>query len=55
MRDGQLKRQALETNTYPTATFDLTQPIALDGVPAEGEAVTATGSSAVRGPRESGL
>ena len=42
MRDGQLKRQALETTTYPTATFLLTQEIALDGVPADGETVTAT-------------
>jgi polyisoprenoid-binding protein YceI len=42
MRDGQLKRQALETATYPTATFVLTQDIALDGLPAEGETVSAT-------------
>jgi polyisoprenoid-binding protein YceI len=42
MRDGQLKRQALETNTYPTATFVLTQDFALDGVPADGETVQAT-------------
>jgi polyisoprenoid-binding protein YceI len=42
MRDGQLKRQALETNTYPTATFALTQDIALDGIPADGETVQAT-------------
>jgi polyisoprenoid-binding protein YceI len=42
MRDGQLKRQGLETDTYPTATFALTDPIELDGVPADGETVTAT-------------
>lgn len=42
MRDGQLKRQALETSTYPTATFVLTEPIALDSVPDDGETVTAT-------------
>jgi polyisoprenoid-binding protein YceI len=42
MRDGQLKRQALETATYPTAAFVLTQPIELGGVPAEGETVSAT-------------
>ncbi|MGH2583651.1 MAG: YceI family protein [Dehalococcoidia bacterium] len=42
MRDGQLRRQALETDTYPTATFDLTEPIELDGVPAEGETISAT-------------
>ena len=42
LRDGALRRQALETNQYPTATFVLTQPIALTGVPAAGEPVTAT-------------
>jgi polyisoprenoid-binding protein YceI len=42
MRDGQLKRQALETNTYPTATFVLTRAIELDEVPAEGETLSAT-------------
>jgi polyisoprenoid-binding protein YceI len=42
MRDGQLRQQALETNTYPTATFDLTEPIELGSVPAEGETVSAT-------------
>ena len=42
MRDGQLRRQALETNTYPTATFSLAQPITLNEIPAEGETVMAT-------------
>ncbi|MGD9889678.1 MAG: YceI family protein [Dehalococcoidia bacterium] len=42
MRDGQLKRQGLETDTYPTATFVLTEPIELDGVPTDGETVEAT-------------
>jgi polyisoprenoid-binding protein YceI len=42
MRDGQLKRQALETNTYPTATFVLTQPIQLNATPANGETIAAT-------------
>ena len=41
-RDGQLRRQALETGAYPTATFALTQPIELGTVPADGEVVTAT-------------
>jgi polyisoprenoid-binding protein YceI len=41
-RDGQLHRQALETDTYPTATFKLTQPIDLGSVPAAGQLVTAT-------------
>jgi polyisoprenoid-binding protein YceI len=40
VRDGQLRRQALETSTFPTASFVLAQPIALDAVPAEGETVT---------------
>lgn len=42
MRDGQLRRQALETATYPTATFDLTQPIEVPRMPAEGETLSAT-------------
>ena len=41
-RDRQLQRQGLETGTYPTATFTLTQPIELGSVPAEGETVRAT-------------
>ena len=42
MRDGQLGRQGLETDTYPTATFVLAEPIELGSVPAEGEAIQAT-------------
>jgi polyisoprenoid-binding protein YceI len=42
MRDGQLGRQGIETDTYPTATFTLTQPLALDATLADGEAVQAT-------------
>jgi polyisoprenoid-binding protein YceI len=41
-RDGQLRRQALETDTYPTATFTLTEPIDLGSVPVDGQVVTAT-------------
>jgi polyisoprenoid-binding protein YceI len=50
-RDGALRRQALETNTYPTTTFTLTQPIPIDALPAEGEAlaVTATGDLTLHG------
>ncbi|HEX5013903.1 MAG TPA: YceI family protein [Candidatus Limnocylindrales bacterium] len=50
-RDGQLRRQALETATYPTATFTLTQPIELSAAPADGEAVsaTATGDLTIHG------
>src|SRR5207237_3741467 len=35
-RDGQLRRQALETSQYPNATFKLTQPIELGSLPADG-------------------
>lgn len=42
MRDGQLKRQALETSTYPTATFVLTQPIQLNAAPDTGDTISAT-------------
>ena len=42
MRDGQLGRQGLETDSFPTATFVLAEPIVLDAVPAEGEAIAAT-------------
>lgn len=41
-RDGQLQRQALETSTFPTATFMLTSPIELGSVPADGETVEVT-------------
>jgi polyisoprenoid-binding protein YceI len=42
MRDGQLGRQGIQTDQFPTATFVLTQPIDLGVVPAEGEAVSVT-------------
>ena len=41
-RDRQLQRQGIETGTYPTATFSLTQPIDLGSVPADGQVVDAT-------------
>ncbi len=41
-RDGQLGRQALETDRFPEATFVLTEPIAIDGDPAGGDTVAAT-------------
>ncbi|MDP9273212.1 MAG: YceI family protein [Chloroflexota bacterium] len=54
-RDGQLHRQALETDQFPTATFKLTQPIDLGTAPAEGEAVsvTATGDLTLHGQTKS--
>jgi polyisoprenoid-binding protein YceI len=50
-RDGQLTRQGIETGTYPTATFTLTQPIDLGSVPADGQtvSVTATGDLTLHG------
>ena len=43
MRDGQFNSRIMETATYPTATFVLTEPIVLDPLPeVGGDAVTAT-------------
>ena len=54
-RDGQLRRQALETEQFPTATFVLTAPIELGAEPAEGEVVqaTATGDLTLHGVTKS--
>jgi hypothetical protein len=41
-REGAMRR-AMGVDANPTATFSLTQPIELDGVPADGETVMATG------------
>lgn len=38
-RDGQLRRQAIETDQFPNATFKLASPIDLGTLPAEGAAV----------------
>jgi polyisoprenoid-binding protein YceI len=40
-RDGALTSQAIETATFPTATFVLTKPIELDEIPEEGVPITA--------------
>jgi polyisoprenoid-binding protein YceI len=42
-RDGQLGRQAIQTDQFPQATFKLTTPIELGALPADGQTVTATG------------
>jgi len=42
MRDGQLGRQGLETDTYPTATFVIAEPIELEAVPADGATIETT-------------
>ncbi len=54
-RDGQLRRQALETDQFPTATFSLTQPIDLGAAPAEGQVIqaTATGDLTIHGVTKS--
>jgi polyisoprenoid-binding protein YceI len=45
-RDGQLRRQAIETDSFPTAVFKTTQPIDLGSLPAEGKPVAATATGA---------
>ena len=49
-RDGQFRR-ALDVDTFPTATFTLTEPIDLGTVPADGESisVTAVGDLTIHG------
>ena len=41
-RDGELGGDGIKTDTYPTATFTLTQPIALGSLPPDGSTVSAT-------------
>jgi polyisoprenoid-binding protein YceI len=41
-RDGQLRRQAIETDSYPAATFALSSSIDLGSLPADGGTVEAT-------------
>ena len=50
-RDGALRRQALESNEFPRATFSLTTPIVLDAEPVDGVpiAVTAIGDFTLHG------
>ncbi|MFI5259475.1 MAG: YceI family protein [Candidatus Limnocylindrales bacterium] len=50
-RDGQLTHQAIETNTFPTASFKTTEPIDLGTLPASGTAVNvnATGTLTLHG------
>jgi polyisoprenoid-binding protein YceI len=54
-RDRQLRRQGLETGTYPTATFTLTQPIELGSAPVEGATIdaTAVGDMTIHGTTKS--
>lgn len=50
-RDRSMRSQALETSEFPQATFELTSPIELGAIPAEGEtiSVTATGDLMIHG------
>ncbi len=50
-RDRALRGQAIETDTFPTATFATSRPIELDGVPAEGVpfSVDAVGDLTIHG------
>jgi polyisoprenoid-binding protein YceI len=55
-RDGQYRNRIMSTDQFPTATFALTRPIDLGGVPADGVTVTAkaTGDLTLRGVTKSG-
>ncbi len=50
-RDGAIRNQALETNRFPTATFELTEPIDFGTIPKEGTTVSvdATGELTLHG------
>ena len=41
-RDRALRGRGIETNSFPTSTFVLAEPIAIDAVPAEGEVISVT-------------
>jgi polyisoprenoid-binding protein YceI len=43
-RDAQFQGRIMETATYPTATFELAEPIELDALPAEGATSSAKAS-----------
>ena len=50
-RDGQFQHRIMDTSTYPTTTFALTQPIQLGSIPATGTTITAkaTGNLTLHG------
>jgi polyisoprenoid-binding protein YceI len=50
-RDGQLRRQGIQSGTFPTAKFSLTSPIDLGSTPADGQTiqVQATGDLTLHG------
>jgi polyisoprenoid-binding protein YceI len=39
-RDGQFRNRIMSTGRFPTATFELTKPITLTSVPADGQRIT---------------
>jgi polyisoprenoid-binding protein YceI len=39
-RDGAIRRQAIETSRFPTAAFELTEPVEFDAVPEDGTPVS---------------
>lgn len=43
-RDNQFNGRIMETETYPTATFELTSPIDLGSIPADGTEISASAS-----------
>jgi len=55
LRDGQVQGRILETGQFPTATFELTEPLDLGEVPADGEPVSveATGDFTIHGVTQS--
>jgi polyisoprenoid-binding protein YceI len=50
-RDNSIRRQSIETDTFPTATFELTKPIDFGSVPANGvtKSVDAVGNLTLHG------
>ena len=46
-RDNQLRRQAIETDTFPTSMFKTIAPIDLGTLPAEGKTIQATATGAL--------
>lgn len=54
-RAGQMRGDGLETDSFPTATFVLTEPVTLDGAPATNEAISAeaTGDLTIHGETRS--
>ena len=54
-RDKQFNGRVMDVTTFPTATFNITQPIQLPSVPAEGKTIdtTATGDLTMHGTTKS--